>query len=375
MQRQCFRHINEENRHHHKNISKYDLRTYIIDTFGVMCKEFGLPRTTMEYAVFEAYTAFWNDPSSDFDFKTVKDRTYTIHIDGRKVKNGCIYIKNSKKLLKHLYPQSGKTVKEMNAKTKKMLDENTSIPELSSFNTSKVISITFVRTTKKLYLNNIMDNYHEEYSDRKPIICNDPGIRTFNAWYDTEKWGTAGDKVNKRLYAIIKRGDELRSKATRFMGSGNYHKRRRIYKACNRVNKKVTNIVADLHWKSIHFQTTNYETIIQPKLDYDGIMKAIGKCQCKIKARLNKRIFKSLSHYRYTERLKYKCSQRHCNLIFTDEPYTTKTCPNCYESNVVGASKLYCCGKCGFIGDRDYVGCHNNLSRVIFALPDGAFSS
>lgn len=362
--------INEGNRNQHKNLSKFNLRDYIKGIAKDVIDTIGIPNTTVEYAIFQAHTHFWETPNSNFKYRSCKDLTSTIFFDGRKLKSGNLYPSVTKKTVRFLFPQEGKNKKEISEKYKKLWsEENITISNLERIHNDKIVSVTFRRTTKTFIFNYNIPNTKKPIEDRKPVICNDGGVRTFQTYYDGENWGKIGDRINHRLYSLLKKADNMKSKASKY----SYQTRRRYYKAIGRINEKVRNIVSDLHWKCAHFQTTNYETIIQPQLDYISIVKSLKtKIKSKTQARVVVRLFYSLSHYSYLLKLKYKCAERQCNLIICDEPYTTKTCPHCLDSNDVKGATIYKCQSCGYIGDRDYVGVHNNLNRVIFSLPGGA---
>ena len=72
----------------------------------------------------------------------------------------------------------------------------------------------------------------------------------------------------------------------------------------------------------------------------------------------------SLSHYKFQQRLKFKCNQYNRNLIICSEEYTSKTCSLCgfINENLKG-NKIFNCKKCKTCIDRDLNGARNIMIK------------
>lgn len=76
-----------------------------------------------------------------------------------------------------------------------------------------------------------------------------------------------------------------------------------------------------------------------------------------------------LSHFKFLQKLKFKCIEYQRNLIITSEEYTSKTCGNCGTiNNKLGSSKTFKCNKCNVVIDRDINGARNILIKYLTGL-------
>ena len=75
------------------------------------------------------------------------------------------------------------------------------------------------------------------------------------------------------------------------------------------------------------------------------------------------------SHYRFRQRLLSKSREYPwCNVIVTEEPYTSKTCGKCGTINTkLGSNKIFRCASsdCNYVADRDANGARNILLRYL----------
>jgi len=75
------------------------------------------------------------------------------------------------------------------------------------------------------------------------------------------------------------------------------------------------------------------------------------------------------SHYAFRQRLKHKAEETGAMVIIQDEAYTSKTCSNCGNIQNIGGRRVYKCGNCHTVMDRDVNGARGIFLR---ALLDGA---
>ena len=96
------------------------------------------------------------------------------------------------------------------------------------------------------------------------VVALDPGIITFQSTFDTNgyvsKWGTGDVKRITRLCLVH---DKLQSKWT----LTNHKKRYKYKKAGRRIQKKIRNLVDDLHKKLCLWLCRNYRAILLPSFE------------------------------------------------------------------------------------------------------------
>jgi len=131
-------------------------------------------------------------------------------------------------------------------------------------------------------------------------------------------------------------------------------KKRKIKKKEYCIRNKIKNCVKDLHWKTISFLTSRYNTIIIGNLS----TKSIVNKKTSVLNKQNKRIMTSLSYYTFRQRLEYKCKSKRINYKVVNESYTSKTCSCCGSiKERLGAAKIFTCNNCNLTIDRDINGC------------------
>ena len=186
----------------------------------------------------------------------------------------------------------------------------------------------------------------------------DPGVRTFQTFYSPDGIaGKIGNNIcNKKLYIIGKKIDKLQSKKIK----ENSKRRKNISKRQSILRTKIKNVVNDLHWKCAHFLCANFETIIMPKFETKKMTKKVNR---NIKSKAVRNML-SLSHYKFLQRLKFKCNQYNRNLIICSEEYTSKTCGLCgYINENLKGNKIFNCEKCKTSIDRDLNGARNIMIK------------
>jgi len=122
----------------------------------------------------------------------------------------------------------------------------------------------------------------------------------------------------------------------------------------DRLRRKIKNKIDDLHWKSINFLTSSFDSILF------GDMSSKSCCEGKGLAKMSKRILNSFRFFRYKERLKQRCLEKQIKYEEVNEYCTSKTCSVCgsYKKDL-GFSKVYKCNGCNTVIDRDFNGARN----------------
>lgn len=189
-----------------------------------------------------------------------------------------------------------------------------------------------------LYIPEKID-YGKEINDNNYIAI-DPGYRTFLTCLTNDKIVELGTNV-KNLIKYFK----------------NEHPNKEVQK---KRNIRVQNKVEDLHWKCIDYLTTNYSTIVIGKLSTKNCASRDS-----FVSREMRLLGLRLQHYKFLQRLEYKCKERGVKLIIMNESYTTKICSYCGHYNDIGSSKIYHCRNCNKILDRDQNSSRNILMKGI----------
>ena len=119
-------------------------------------------------------------------------------------------------------------------------------------------------------------------------------------------------------------------------------------------NLKMSNLVDEMHWKTINYLTIDYKTILIGDMSTKEIVSNNKK---KSITDMTKRVGLKLKFYQFYKRLKYKCGTRNRNYKQVNESYTSKICSKCgNEKQDLGSNKLYDCTYCKRKIDRDVNG-------------------
>jgi putative transposase len=162
-----------------------------------------------------------------------------------------------------------------------------------------------------------------------------------------------GNKVNDIISKSIKRLDKI---------NNNDIKNKIKKKNELMINRKISNRVDDLHWKSIKYLTQNYKTI----LIGDMSAKDIVKKNSSVLNKYQKVACLRTKYYEFTQRLQFKCLINNVNYNLINESYTSKVCSSCgsYKKDLGGA-KIYYCKDCQMSIDRDINGARNIYIKSI----------
>lgn len=184
----------------------------------------------------------------------------------------------------------------------------------------------------------------------KDTISLDTGVRTFQTGYSPQGHVLEiGKKACDRISYLLKRADKLDT-SYKFTSVSKYRKRRLL------TYKKISNLIDELHWKSISYLTSNYSLIYLPDFRIKGMVKG------KRLSRMVKRLLYMFSYYKFKERLLWKAGLAGVEVKVVDESYTSKTCSNCgYLHSGLGSNKIFECPNCSIVMDRDI-----NAARNIY---------
>ena len=168
----------------------------------------------------------------------------------------------------------------------------------------------------------------------------DAGLTDFMSIFSNEKTckHTANMVLLKKLTAKI---FVLKSKRLR-------KGKRRRKKAFAKREQKKSNIVDEIHWKSINYLIENYDIIFYGDIKSHDIVK-------KGKFKFINLSFNTLKFYKYKCRLLYKAHTNGKTIVLVNESYTTKCCSSCGSLSTPRDSKIYVCSNtnCGKKFERD----------------------
>jgi len=149
------------------------------------------------------------------------------------------------------------------------------------------------------------------------VVAIDPGIRTFQTFYNPEFSGFLGNGDIGKITRLCHHLDELISKKSKSASK----KKQRIGKAIKRMRNRIKNLVDELHHKVSKFLVDHFDIIFLPSFDVSQMVK-------RGKRKINSKSARSLltwSHYRFKCFLKNKCEEFNKLLLIVNEAYTSKT--------------------------------------------------
>lgn len=240
---------------------------------------------------------------------------------------------------------------------------------------------------------------------KKPIIekkealnyCGiDPGIRTFmnvfsnNGYYKYEYNKEEINKINKKIYKLTgkrkynseeilknkieklkenikkrKIKEKLKERLIKYeniyKNKTKFSKRKYRKKTISKYDKRKSNLIDELHWKTINDIVKNNDYIFYGDIKSHNIVKN------KNNHNLNKNT-NDLKFYKFKQRLIEKVEEYNKQIYIVNEAYTTQTCSYCGNINKnVKSSEIYKCTNinCNIHIDRDMNAAKNILMKGI----------
>ncbi len=174
----------------------------------------------------------------------------------------------------------------------------------------------------------------------KKVVGIDPGVSTFLNMFCPEQ--TVTIKQSEEIKSI----DKLRKRIKKLRKS-KQRKRIRRSMLC-KLDKRLANIVDELHWKSITYIVNNYDLIFLEKFESHSTVKG-GK------NKHTNRNTNNLKHYKFRERLMYKAKSLSKIVSLVNAHHTTKTCSSCGTLKDMKLSdRTYDCSVCNLTFNRDF---------------------
>ena len=221
---------------------------------------------------------------------------------------------------------------------------------------------------------------------RNYTVALDPGERLFQACYDTE--GNAyiiGEGDSQKFDELSKRAGQMRAGKARIYTGKKRDRKKKEYrittdkkklkglrKAAAKVERKIKNMISDIHRKTAKFLVKRYDTILIPKFRSQQMAKkrqnrgqdtqssnsssqtSQNNSQWRTISKGTTRRMLQWSHYKFRELLKSKAKTARKKVFVVEEPLTTKTCGNCFHIKwEMRGERIYVCKRCGSRFHRD----------------------
>lgn len=182
---------------------------------------------------------------------------------------------------------------------------------------------------------------------REKIIALDPGVRTFQTTYSPDGLITEWGKADMgRIHRLCKYYDDLQSRWSQ--PDVKKKRRQRMKEAGWRMQKRIRNLVDDLHKKMVKWLCSHFQVILLPLFE-------TSKMVVRGKRVLNSKAAKAMltwSHFRFRERLLFKSREYpDCKVLICGEEFTSKTCGSCgFLHQKLGGNKIFKCPNCDWTG-------------------------
>jgi len=215
------------------------------------------------------------------------------------------------------------------------------------------VKVNYNSITNKYTLIFPIKNAHiiDEHKSNNSIYL-DPGLRTFMTGISENSNLKIANNVNyimsklKNKELEIKNNPKIKARIKR--------------KNLNRIQRKITDKVKDLHWKTISFLVKNFNGIFLGDMSAKDVVRGytLSKSQ--------KRAVFATQYYTFQQRLAFKCKQYGVTYKLVDESYTSKMCSICgNQKNDLRGSHIYDCKKCLTVLDRDLNGARNIYIKTL----------
>lgn len=311
-----------------------------------------------------------------FNYKhfIVSDSKVGINDIDMAIKEACTNYKNSldkfkKKQIKHFrmrYWRANKKIKTMGI-AKSSINKNgyksKVLGKIKAFYNGKPYELTKILCDSKLSHKNgkyfmyipvkINKKFHMSCIRRDKIVSLDPGLKTFMTGISENKSVHIGTNVCTTIKNYFSRKDKIMNNENI---SPKIKKKNELM-----INRKISNKVDDLHWKSIKYLTSNFSTVLIGNFSSKSCVSKSGNMN-----KMYKRIALSLRFCDFRTKIEYKCSVKKLGFEVINEYLTSKLCSCCgHNKKDLGSQSLYGCLNCGLAIDRDINGARNILFKSL----------
>ena len=191
--------------------------------------------------------------------------------------------------------------------------------------------------------------------NREKFAALDPGEKIFQAFFGEKSCGIIGENVRELIISLRTKIDKIKS----ILAGGINRKKKKLKrrkllrKRMYKLEKRMSNIIDDIHKKSSLFLCKNYEKVLIPEFHTQDMvsMRKLGR-------KVNYSILR-LKHYKFKQHLKMKGQQYGCKIYEVTEEYTSQCCGKCGKVTKVYDERVKTCTVCKTKIDRDLNGSRN----------------
>lgn len=182
----------------------------------------------------------------------------------------------------------------------------------------------------------------------------DPGLSSFMTCATDKDWKKYGEGTYEKILKILKRKEKALRKCESKKSNKKFTRRKR-HKFSRRLEKKIHNVVKDLHCKTACELSNNCEEVII------GNMSSKALVMNDTFSSLEKQAILRMRFYQFRQRLKYQCELKGRTYICVHEGHTSRTCSVCgsYKNDLKLSDRRYNCSNCTLSCDRDLNACRN----------------
>ncbi|AYV77780.1 MAG: transposase [Edafosvirus sp.] len=252
--------------------------------------------------------------------------------------------------------------------------------------------LTYNKNTNEFMLFVPYEKSTENIENREKMISLDSGKRTFQTGYGMNEVLDIGHTCIKKLDEMVSEIKTIKETIKKISDDPTYKlkikktkkkkfkktkkkkaeekspkKKRKVpiikkyKKQLYQKQRKLTNRVDDLHFKTCNYLCNNYDIIVIGRMNVQSIVSKKNKTI----SQETKESLLALRQYEFRTRLESKCEERGVKYYDTDEADTTRTCGCCGGiNNKVGGAEIYECRKCKMKIGRDYNGARNILLKI-----------
>ncbi len=192
---------------------------------------------------------------------------------------------------------------------------------------------------------------------RDLCVATDPGVRTFNTFYDGRDYYKVGEKANDLYYKELLHLDKLISYRSQKTKCKNRKKKKEINNHIIKIKRRLKNKQDELQWKTSNWICKKYNKILIPNFE---TKKMTEKNNRKIKSKTVRQMG-LISHFKFREKLKTKAEEFKCKVEIVSEAYTSKTCGKCSNRQEIKGLHKWICRNCNNYHDRDVNAVRNIL--------------
>lgn len=232
----------------------------------------------------------------------------------------------------------------------------------------KLIQENKIQRNCRLAYDKILDKFTilvPIYNDKKIVegrekfAALDPGVTVFQAFYGENSCGTIGEGIKDLILKFREKISKIQSilDKNKNRKGKKIKNKKKLRKRKYKLEKKLQNIVKDMHNKTALFLCKNYDKVLIPSFNTQDMVSArtLGR-------RVNYSLCK-LSQFKFKQHIKTKSEQYGCKIYEVTEEYTSQCCGRCGKVSKHYNEREKICCICGTRINRDLNGSRNIFIR------------